>query len=245
MSGLPEALGHMLQKLERRAILGEADKAALLGLPFRTRTFEPHQYIVREGDRTSDCCLILDGLAFRQKTTVEGSRQILSIQFRGDFVDLEAALLRQADHSIQALTRCQVAMVPTPAIRDLQLRHPVIAQAMWLDTLIDAAVFREWILNIGQRDAKSRVAHLMCEFCRRSELAGLIEGTECEFPMTQEQIGDATGLTVVHVNRTLKALEADGLIKRLRRFLLIPDWHKLRQLAGFSELYLHIDQAAA
>lgn len=164
---------------------------------------------------------------------------------QGDFIDLEGALLRQADHNIQALTRCEVAMVPASAIRTLQLEHPLIAQAMWVDTLIDAAIFREWILNIGQRDAKARVAHLLCEFAKRLELAGLGNEKGYEFPMTQEQLGDATGLTPVHINRTLKTLDAEGMIIRKRRFIQIPEWQQLREVAGFSELYLHLDQLAA
>ena len=113
---------------------------------------------------------------------------------------------------------------------------------MWVDTLIDASIFREWILNIGQRGAKARVAHVLCEFARRVELAGLGDAAGYQFPMTQEQLGDATGLTTVHINRTLKVLDAEGLIKRKRRLIQIPNWQLLREVAGFSELYLHLDQ---
>ena len=245
MSDLSDILSRMLRRLERRALLQEADRTALLGLPFRTRTLEPQQYIVREGDLTAECCLVLSGFTYRQKTTEEGARQILSIHLQGDFIDLEAALLRQADHNVQALTRCSVAMVPAPAIRKLQLEHPVVAQAMWVDTLIDASIFREWLLNVGRRDAKARVAHLLCEFAKRLELAGLGDEDGFEFPMTQEQLGDATGLTPVHINRTLKVLDTEGLIQRKRRLIYIPDWRLLRDVAGFSEMYLHLDQLAA
>jgi CRP-like cAMP-binding protein len=244
MSNLPHALARMLGKLERRAKLDDSDRSALLNLPFRTRDLAPQQYIVREGDLTSECCLILEGFAYRQKATDEGARQILSLHLSGDFVDLEAALLRQADNNIQALTRLQVAMVPVASIRGLFLQHPAVALAMWVDTLIDAAVFREWILNVGQRDAKARVAHILCEFAKRTELAGLGSHTGYEFPMTQEQLADATGLTPVHINRTLKALNEEGLIERKRRMVYIPNWERLRQVAGFSEMYLHLDQLA-
>ena len=116
---------------------------------------------------------------------------------------------------------------------------------MWIDTLIDASIFREWIMNVGRRDARERLAHIFCEFALRLESAGMGSTTGYELPMTQEQLADATGLTAVHVNRTLKAMDAEGLIKRERRFILIPDWEKLRTVAGFSELYLHLDQVAA
>ncbi len=111
-----------------------------------------------------------------------------------------------------------------------------------MDTLIDASIYREWVMNVGRRPAKQRIAHLLCEFARRLELAEMGDTEGYEFPMTQEQLADATGLTVVHVNRTLKALEDDGLIVRERRFLGIPDWGRLRDMSGFNELYLHLDQ---
>ncbi len=116
---------------------------------------------------------------------------------------------------------------------------------MWVDTLIDSSIFREWILNVGQRPARARVAHLICEFAKRMEFAGLASDEGYEFPMTQEQLGNATGLTPVHVNRTLKSLSAEGLISRKRRLIVIPDWQQLREVAGFSDLYLHLDQLAA
>lgn len=245
MARLPHILDRMLAKLERRVAFEDEDRAALLRLRYRVRDIEPQQYIVREGDLTSECCLVLSGFVFRQKQTVVGARQILSVHLPGDFVDLEASLLRRSDHNIQALTRCEVAMVPVEAIRGLFLKHPNIALAMWIDTLIDAAIFREWILNVGQRDAKARVAHLLCEFAKRLELAGLGSKSGYEFPMTQEQLADATGLTPVHINRTLKALDDEGLIERKRRMVSIPDWQQLRTVAGFSDLYLHLDQMAA
>jgi CRP-like cAMP-binding protein len=245
MPDLDHTLGRILRKFGRRAPLQDADRSAFLNLPFRLKTFDHHQYIVREGDLTTECCLIVNGFSFRQKTTADGSRQILSIHMPGDFVDLEAALLRRSDHSIQALTRCEVAMVPVSAIQALVRERPFIAEAMWVDTLIDASIFREWLLNIGQRDARARIAHLLCEFAKRLELAGLGSEQGYEFPMTQEQLGDATGLTPVHINRTLKALDAEKLIERKRRTIRISDWEGLRHVGGFSELYLHLDQLEA
>ena len=245
MSDLDHTLSRILKKFERRAPLQVADRSAFLNLPFRVRTIDHHQYIVREGDLTSECCLVLDGFVYRQKTTADGARQILSIHMAGDLVDLEAALLRRADHNIQALTRCDIAMVPTSAIQTLFRERPLLAEAMWVDTLIDAAIFREWLLNVGQRDARARIAHLLCEFAKRLELAGLGSEEGYEFPMTQEQLADATGLTPVHINRTLKGLEAEKLIARTRRTIRISDWERLRNVAGFSELYLHLDQLEA
>jgi CRP-like cAMP-binding protein len=245
MPSVPAILEGMIRKFERRASLSDADREALLGLPFRMTRAEPGRYLVREGAVADHSILIISGLAYRHKISADGSRQIVSIHIPGDFVDLEGSLLKVADHNVQALTRCDLAIVPRPAIREMLLAHPQVAFAMWIDTLIDASIFREWIMNIGRRDARDRLAHIFCEFALRLETAGMGSTTGYELPMTQEQLADASGLTAVHVNRTLKAMDAEGLIKRERRFILIPDWERLRAVAGFSELYLHLDQVAA
>jgi CRP-like cAMP-binding protein len=204
---------------------------------------EPGQYLVREGSSTTHSTLIISGLAYRHKLTADGSRQIVSIHVPGDFIDLEGALLSVSDHNVQVLTRSEIAIVPSAALRALVDAHPRIARALWVDTLIDGSISREWIVNIGRRDARERVAHIFCEFARRLEVAGLGSANGYELPMTQEQLADSTGLTAVHVNRTLKAMDSEGLIERQKRFVFIPDWGRLRDVAGFSELYLHLDQA--
>jgi CRP-like cAMP-binding protein len=235
----------MARKMERRARIGASDRAALLNLPHRLQVLEPSAYIVREGAPTERSCVIVSGLAFRHKMTHEGGRQIVSIHIPGDFVDLEAALLNVADHNVQALTRMEVAFIPRGALQELILAHPRIGMAMWIDTLIDSSIFREWVMNVGRRDARTRIAHLLCEFARRLEVAGLGEALHYELPMTQEQLADAVGLTPVHVNRVLKGLTTDGLIVRNRRMVQIPDWEALREVAGFTETYLHLDQNQA
>jgi len=237
-------LQRMIRKFERRAHLEEEDRQALLNLPYRLMRAEAGRYIVREGSANEHSAIVVSGLCHRHKFTAEGARQIVSIHIPGDFVDLEGSLLRVADHNVQALTRSEFALVPSDKVRALVDAHPKVARAMWVDTLIDGSIFREWVMNIGRRDARERLAHLFCEFARRLEVAGLGSTSGYELPMTQEQLADATGLTAVHVNRTLKAMDAEGLIKREKRFVLIPDWERLRDVAGFNELYLHLDQVA-
>jgi CRP-like cAMP-binding protein len=239
----PEILEGMLRKLERRATLDDGDRKALLALPYRLQTIEPAIYVVREGERPERSCLIVSGFAFRHKVTVDGARQIVSVHIPGDFVDLEASLLDVSDHNVQALTRCEMAFIPRAAFQALILAHPRIATALWIDTLIDGSIFREWVVNVGRRDARSRIAHLLCEFARRLEVAGLQAEYRYELPMTQEQLADAVGLTPVHVNRILQQLSRERLIERSKRFIAIPDWEALRRVAGFSETYLHLDQA--
>ncbi len=237
-------LARMVRKLESRARLDDEDRRALLDLRFVDRTYEPASYLSREGVIATHSALLLEGFAFRQKLGVDGGRQIVSFHVPGDFVDLEGSLLRAADHNVQMLTRCRVAAFPVRDILDLIEQHPRIARALWVDTLIDASIYREWIMNVGRRPAKLRLAHLYCELAQRLKLAGLGSESGYRMPMTQEQLADATGLTPVHVSRSLKALEADGLIRREGRFVSIPDWQRLREQCDFSELYLHLDQAA-
>ena len=243
-SSTQHTLAPMLRKLELRGALTDEDRQAFLSLPFRLRTVEANVYLVREGDRPDQSSVIINGFAFRHKVTQEGERQIVSLHMRGDFVDLEASLLNIADHNIQTLSRCEMALIPREAVRSVIVEHPKVGMAMWVDTLIDASIFREWVMNVGQRDARARIAHLLCEFSRRLEIAGLADEAGYSLPMTQEQIANSTGLTTVHVNRVLKQLGSEGLIVRSKRELKIPDWEKLRSVAGFNETYLHLDQVA-
>lgn len=245
MTAALKILERTVQKFEQRSALTVQDKQAIYRLPFELRTFEANRYITREGDRSPCASLIVTGLAFRQKVTKEGARQILSVHIPGDFVDLENALLTVADHSVQALTRCEVARVPCAAITELIETHARVAHAMWIDTLIDASRYREWIVNVGRRDSRTAACHLLCEFARRLEIAGMTHKGGYEFPMTQEQFADALGISPVHVNRVVRDLELEGLIAREKRFLRIPDWHALSRAAGFNELYLHLDQGMA
>jgi CRP-like cAMP-binding protein len=233
----------MVRKFSTREQLDEHDVRALLNLPYQIKAIEMGRYLVREGDRAPGATLILSGLAIRHKVTVDGVRQILSVHIPGDFIDLEGALLKTADHNVQALTRCELAIVPRESIFELVDAHPRIARAMWVDTLIDGSIFREWIVNVGRRDARAAMCHLLCEFARRLEAAGLAGNDGYELPMSQEQLADALGITPVHVNRTLRDLDREGLIRRERRFIHIPDWEKLQRIGGFNDLYLHLDQA--
>jgi CRP-like cAMP-binding protein len=238
------ALDLMAQRLQALAPLDDADKAAILALPHTLRTMKAHDYIVREGDEVPNSCLLRSGFATRHKVLANGARQIVSVHMTGDMVNLQNSLLKTADHSVQALTDAEVAFIPGKAIVALATARPAVAIAMWLDTLIDGAVFREWIANVGRRDAKARTAHVLCEFALRQERAGLATRSKYDLPMTQEQLGDALGLTAVHVNRTLKALEAARLIARDRRTVTISDWNGLRKAADFDPSYLFLELSA-
>ncbi|HEX8644749.1 MAG TPA: Crp/Fnr family transcriptional regulator [Allosphingosinicella sp.] len=233
----------MVARLRYWAGLDEADEQAILALPYRAKTIERHGYIAREREKTTHSCLLVSGYAFRHKIVADGARQIVGIHMKGDLVDLQNSFLGTADHSVQALTEAEVAMIPSDAVRELAFARPRVGMAMWFDTLVDASVFREWIANVGRRDARTRIAHLLCEFALRLRVAGLGEATEYELPMTQEHLADCTGLTPVHVNRTLKLLESQNLIQRRTvRSVTIGDWRKLAEVGDFDSNYLHLHE---
>jgi CRP-like cAMP-binding protein len=236
----PSALSPLVRKLERWQELDAADREALLALPHVVQKVEAGRYIVREGDRPGHACLLVSGFAFRQKLTGDGARSISAVHMAGDPVDLQNSLLGTADHSVQTLTQAEVAFIPRQAILDIAFAFPRVGIAMWQNTLVDGSISREWIANVSRRDAPTRIAHLLCEFALRLEDAGLGDRFSYELPMTQEQLADATGLTSVHVNRTLKLLESEGLISRTIRAVAIADWARLERAADFNSTYLHL-----
>ncbi|MDT9599111.1 Crp/Fnr family transcriptional regulator [Sphingosinicella rhizophila] len=237
-----ETLAPMVAKLARRSCLDEEARAHLLALPHSLRKIEARQHIVRQGDRARHSALLLDGFAYRHKIVGDGGRQIVSVHMKGDLVDLQNSFLNAADHNVQTLTDALVAFVPRDAIAALAAQNAQIGMALWIDTLVDGSIFREWIANVGRRDARMRTAHILCEFAVRLEAAGLSQGPSYGLPMTQEQLADVLGLTPIHVNRTLKGLERDGLIARDKRSLRITNRARLAAVGDFSDQYLHLEK---
>ena len=234
-------LTSLLRNLELRSTLPPEDGQAVLDLPYTLRTLEPGTYTIREADAPVHCAVLVTGFAYRQKLTGDGSRQIVGLHIPGDALDFQNLFLDVSDHSVQMLTRAEIANVAIADLQALARQRPAVAQAILVKILVEASIFREWVLNVGRRDSKMRVAHLLCELGVRLEVEGLTDDYAYELPMTQEQLGDAVGLTPVHVNRTLKALEADGLIVRSKRSISFPDWHRLRGVADFNQRYLHLE----
>jgi CRP-like cAMP-binding protein len=232
----------MLRKLSRWSELAEQDRQALLALPYTLRSLAAGSHIVRDGDKPIHSCLLISGFAYRHKVVGDGGRQILALHMSGDMVDLQNSLLRIADHNVQALTRVEIALIPGAAIREIAFARPAIGMAMWYDTLVDGSVHREWNANVGRRDARTRMAHLLCEFGIRLKSAGLGDLCEYELPMTQEQLADTLGLTAVHVNRTLMSLDKEELTRRTKRSVLIQDWKRLAEAGDFNADYLHLPE---
>jgi CRP-like cAMP-binding protein len=234
------AIDHALRCWAQRTALAEPDLAALRMLPFVRRPVERDAFIIREGEEPNSCSVILDGCAFRQKVVRNGTRQIISFHFPGEFIDLQNCLTAVNDHGVQALGGCTLAVVPRTALLALVEQRPSLARAVWLDTLLEGAIVREWVVNVGRRNARARIAHLLCELAIRLDSVAE-NGRAYHLPLTQEHIADATGLTSVHTNRTIQALRREGLFSLASGRLVVHDWNGLRSIGDFSDIYLHRD----
>ena len=234
-----DAFSGLIRKLESLIPLSEADRSAIRSLPFEIASAAPNHRLVREGDIATDCIILLKGYACRHKATSAGGRQIVSFHVPGDILDLQHLLLSRADHNVETITEATFARVPVANLLRIVQERPAINEGLWRDTLIDASIFREWVLNVGRRDARSRIAHMLCEFAVRREKAGLGSRELFELPMTQEQIADATGLASVQVNRVLHDLAQKGVVVRGEHEIGITNWRKMSQIADFDPAYLH------
>ncbi len=235
----------LIRKLESIAPLMPEEKAALLRLPLRLRTVATHQDIVLAGNTPSESCLIVQGFACRYILTAEGKRQILSFHIAGDIPDLQSLHIDVMDHSLATLVPSSLAFIQHDDLRSLMRSHPRLGDLLWRDTLIDAAVFRQWMVGLGRRDAYSRVAHLLCELLVRLRAVELVEDHAFTLPVTQAELGDAFGLSTVHVNRVLQDLRSDGLITLHGGSLKVLDWEGLQRAGEFDPTYLHLAKQEA
>jgi CRP-like cAMP-binding protein len=237
----------LIRKLESVFTLTDDERQALETLPMQVAAIKDHQDIVREGDQPSRSCLILSGFACVYKVTAQGKRQIVSFVIAGDIPDLQSLHLKVLDNSIATISPCRIGFIQHEALHDICARYPRLAAAFWRETLIDAAIFREWVMNVGRREAYQRMAHVLCELLVRLRAVDLVEDHVCDLPITQGEFADALGVTNVHVNRVLQQMRAEGLIETQGTRLRIPDWNKLKQVGEFDPTYLHLvrEDAAA
>lgn len=233
----------LIRKLEQFIRLSSEEKRAIERVAGeRVRRLGPREDVIREGDRPRDVNLVLAGWACRYKQLEDGRRQVVAVFVPGDLCDLNVFILREMDHSIGAITPVTIAEIARGRIEEMTLGHPRITQALWWDTLVGAATQREWTVNLGQRTAFERIGHLLCELFLRLRAVGLTDGEACEFPLTQAEIADATGLSTVHVNRTLQELRAAGLVVLKGKVLTLPRLDALMGACLFNPNYLHLDR---
>jgi CRP-like cAMP-binding protein len=231
----------LIRKLERRDVLSEEEKQALAGAVARVKEARMDEDLVREGERPSESILLLDGFAARYKLLRNGRRQITALHVPGDFVDLHSFLLKKMDHGVVALTCCRVGLVAHTTLREITETHLHLGRLLWLSTLIDAAIHREWLVAMGRQPALSQIAHLLCELFLRLQTVRLTQHMSFELPLTQAELGDVLGLSTVHVNRVIQQLRADGLVTWSEHKIVLEDWVRLQEVAEFDPTFLNLD----
>lgn len=236
-----EAIVEMLiRALERRDTLSGRERDALISAIAEVRIHPPGDTLIRADVSAEYSTLLVDGLLGRVFYMSEGKRQIVALHVPGDFVDLHSLLLKRLDHDVVAMSEVRVALVAHNVLRKLTETEPHLARMLWLLTVIDAAVHREWIGRLGH-SAAVRIAHLLCELQMRLIIVGLATAEGFPIDLTQADLGDMTGLTPVHVNRTLRKLREAGLAIVRDGFASIPDLRKLQDFAGFDPTYLYLE----
>lgn len=230
----------LIERLEKFGPLSNQDLTLLHEIPTERRFIGPGSHLMREDDVICDCAIITSGFAVGLKKTIEGRRQIVSLLMPGEAYGLHSLFSNTADLTVQAVRPSIFVMIPDRALQNAMALSPAISRAAFANIAAESAISREWLVNIGRRDARGRIAHFLAEFLIRSERQGLTKGFSFELPLTQDQIGDILSLTPVHVNRTFGALQSDGLIKRDGRYFDILNWNGLLDAGGFTERYLSV-----
>ena len=229
----------LIEKLIKDNRLDGDDVRAVQQLPIEVKRVRAQNRVASDGDRPSVSCLILEGFAFRSKLTPDGQRQILSLHIPGEIPDLQSLHLHVMDHDLTTLTECTLGFIPHNALRELNQKRPNVAAALWRETLIDSAIFREWIVNVGRRSATVRMAHLLAEVYYRLQHIGRATNGSFELPITQSELADCLGLSGVHVNRVLQLLRHARLITAERSKFHVLNKGKLEELGQFDKFYLH------
>jgi len=235
----------LIRKLSNYTTLSDEERKAVFQAADKATDFKAGDDIVARGDLTGGVRLVLDGFACRYKILEDGRRQILGYLIPGDMCDLHVFLLKRMDHSIAAMTRTKVAIISQANILAFTDRYPNFTRALWWSTLLDEAVTREWVVNLGQRTAYERMAHLFCELYYRLAAIGEVRDGSYLLPLTQTTLGDTLGLSTVHVNRTLQDLRAHSLISFKGGIMTVHDLPALEIAGFFSADYLHLGDRLA
>jgi CRP-like cAMP-binding protein len=231
----------LLRKLSNFTKLSDEECAAVTECTQDVHEFGAREDVISQGDRTGGVKLLLEGFACRYKVLEDGRRQIVAYFVPGDLCDLRVFILKRMDHSIGAIVASKVAEISPENILKLTHDYPTLTRALWWSTLVEEAIAREWIVNVGQRSALERMAHLFCELLYRFRAVGLNEGNSCTLPLTQVELAETLGLSSVHVNRTLQELRRQKLITLENGTLSIQDLDALKEVSFFNPDYLHLD----
>jgi CRP-like cAMP-binding protein len=227
-------------KLKEHSRLTGDDVAELERLTYHRRSLQPNEDFIRQGDRPDVAALVLTGMVARYHLLKNGGRQYLSFNIAGDLPDAQSLFLDRMDHAVCALDKVELALMPHKEITRVFERRPAVGLALWRETLIDAAIFRETITNNSGRPARMRMAHLFCELFYRARASGLTEDNSCSAPLSQVQIGEALGMAIATVNRTLQSLRRAKLIEFRGGVLIVRDWKRLTAVGDFNPGYLQL-----
>lgn len=229
----------LLLKLRARDTVTAEEEQALESLIADVHDVPVGQDLVREGDRPGFSTLLIGGFAGRYKVLEGGGRQITAVHTAGDFVDLHSFMLKVMDHGVVALTACRIGRASHAALRDISEKYPHLMRMLWLATLIDGAIHRQWLVAMGRMTALGHTAHLICEIYLQLAIVHLAQDFVFDFPMTQNELADTLGLSAVHVNRVLQELRRKELIRWEGQRVSILDWERLQEVAQFDPGYLH------
>jgi CRP-like cAMP-binding protein len=233
----------LLYRLERTGTLSPLDRRRVAELPLTVTNIAAHQEIAHQGDAPSRCTLVLGGFLFSHKLASGSRRQITSFIVPGDIADLHTLHLSSLDHSLSALGPAVVAFLPHAELKEMLDISPQLSQAFWRETFIEAAICREWLTNLGRREAIARVAHVLCELAVRLQAVDLARNLAFLIPWTQTDLADACGISSVHANRVVQELRRMGLVDWDARQVKIRDWDGLARLGDFSDHYLQLRTA--
>lgn len=231
----------LLAAIRCRFDLSGDEEHCLREVMTETVTVGADRKITREGEPQRFSLLVAEGFACRSKYLADGGRQIMEISVPGDFVDLHSYPLQCLDHDVTSFTDCTLVKLPHDAITDIIARQPRVGRILWFFTMVDASIHREWLVSLGRRTARERVAHLLCEVYHRLHIVGLTDGTSYAFPLTQLEMCESLGLSTVHMNHMLRALREDGLATMRDSRVTIHDLDRLEDQARFDPGYLFLD----
>ena len=235
------ALQNFIGRLSALSPLSNEDAAVLMRLPVETTRLRANADVLAPGEGFDFACLVVSGVVARFIQLRDGSRQYTAFHMPGDMADIHRVATPAAGSALQTLSTAIIVRVPTRELKAAAFASPAITQAFWAYSAVDAALLAQWVVNLGRRDAKSRMAHFLCEIGVRSEQSGLGDRHEFILEATQAQIGDALGLTPVHVNRTLKTLKESKLVSTDGRIIRVSSWPALAAMGDFDPTYLQLD----
>lgn len=233
-----KAVDLLIRRLQARDTLSSGEHAILYAAAGASERYRAHTTIIREGERQMQSRLVSKGFVARVKMLPDGGRQITGLHIAGDFVDLHSFLLKSLDHDLVALSDVELIAFPHEGLKRITEQAPHLTRMLWLLTIIDAAIHREWLANAGRKSALQQVASLFCEMVIRHRLIGLTGDAAIPFPLTQIDLADACGLSPVHVNRVVQELRETGLVEWRARKLTVLDFDGLAQVAQFDPSFL-------